>query len=197
MTNYRQVVAVLTVAVSCAVLAGCGGSSSKSNPGLNQAPPTTSSSASSATTSADPTAQEKSAALDAYKGMVRVTDHEFATNLPDADLMTYVSGNAYVFFSNYLIYQINHDIIIPGTPQSAPSVTNINLGGSSPSATITDCFGGPSFVPVFWKSKDGHKPGDSAVVSGTPVAAHSVTAMLEKAGGHWYVIRYTPASTSC
>jgi hypothetical protein len=196
-TNHRQIVAVLGVAVSCAVLAGCGGSNSKSNPGLNQAPPTTSSSASSATTPVDAAAQEKSAALDAYKGMVAVTVREFATNLPDADLMTYVSGNAYVFFSNYLTYQITNNLVYRGTPQSSPTITSINPSSAPPSATITDCFGGPNFNPVFWKTKDGHKQGDSAAVPGTSVAPHPVTAILEKVGGHWLVINYTLGSTTC
>ncbi|MBS2547711.1 hypothetical protein KGQ19_12620 [Catenulispora sp. NL8] len=145
------------------------------------------------------TAQETSAVLDAYRGMVSVTDHEFATNLPDPDLMTYVSGNAYVFFSNALTYQITNNIVYPGTPQSTPSVTNITPSGATPSATITDCFGGPSYIPVFWKTKDGHKQGDSAVVPGTSVKAHPVTVVLGESGGHWLVVNYIPAdqSTTC
>lgn len=197
MTNHRHAVVVLGVFLSSAVLAGCGGSSSKSNPGLNQAPPTTSSSAPSATPSVDAAAQAKSAALDAYRNMVTVTDREFATNLPDSDLMTYVSGNAYVFFNDALTYQITNNIVYKGTPQSAPSVTNINADGAQPSATITDCFGGPTYVPVFWKTKDGHKQGDSAAMPGTSAAAHPVTALLEKMGGNWLVIKYTSGSTTC
>lgn len=195
MTKPRTV-AVLGLAVSAGLaLAGCGSSGSK-NPGLNQAPSTTSAAATSTSAepsaSADPSAQAKSDALTAYKGMIAAVTRELATNEADPDLMTYASGNAYLFFNDALTWQRGHNVVQTGTPQSAPAVTDIKVDGPTPSATVTDCFGGPSYKSVVWKTKGGHKQGDSAEQPGAVLAAHPVTAIMQEKDGHWFVINYTP-----
>ena len=196
MTNHRQVVAALGVAVSCVMLAGCGGS--KSNPGLNQTLPTTSAAetttGSSPTTSTDAAAQAKNDALEAYKGMVATTTREFAADTPDPDLTTYVYGTAFGFFNSLLQFRIANNIVYQGTPQSNPVVTDVKPDATPPTATIADCYGGPSYRPVFASDKAGHKKGESAVAPGTAVTAHPVTAVMEKKDGHWLVINYIQSS---
>jgi hypothetical protein len=194
--KHRPTVLLAAVVSGVVLLAGCGGSS---KPSVSAPLATSSSSATPSPPTADPTAQAKADALAAYQGMVTVTTREFATNKPDPDMMTYVSGNAYVFFNEVLTFRLKNNVVYQGTPQSAPVVTDIKPDGATPNATITDCFGGPSYVPVFASDKNGRKKGDSAVVPGTSVKAHPVTVILEKKDGHWLVINYTPSdqNTTC
>ncbi|MEY9935294.1 hypothetical protein ABH926_009969 [Catenulispora sp. GP43] len=177
-------------------MAGCGGSSSKSNPGLNQTLPATTgaTTGSSPTVTADVAGQAKADALNAYKGMVAATTREFAVDSADPDLTTYVYGTAFGFFNTLLQFRITNNIVYQGTPQSNPVVTDVKPDATPPTATITDCYGGPNYKPVFASDKAGHKKGDSALAPGTAIAAHPVTAVLEEKDGHWLVINYTQSA---
>ncbi|WP_370374400.1 hypothetical protein [Catenulispora sp. GP43] len=143
---------------------------------------------------ADVAGQAKADALNAYKGMVAATTREFAVDSADPDLTTYVYGTAFGFFNTLLQFRITNNIVYQGTPQSNPVVTDVKPDATPPTATITDCYGGPNYKPVFASDKAGHKKGDSALAPGTAIAAHPVTAVLEEKDGHWLVINYTQSA---
>jgi len=187
-------------AASLVLITGCGGSSKPAPSTPPTTPPTTPAAApttSAAPSTPDPTAQAKSDALAAYQKVIAITTKEFATNQEQPDLLTYATGTAFVFFRKALNYQVSNDIVYTGTPQSSPTVTGLKMDTTPPSATIADCYGGPNYKPVFVKDVDGHKKGDSAIVAGSSMAPHPVTAVLEDKNGAWQVINYTTAPQTC
>lgn len=146
----------------------------------------------------DPTAQAKAGALATYQQVTAITTREFATNQEQPDLLTYVSGNAFMFFRQSLTWQISHYIVETGTPQSSPVVTGVKIDGTPKAyVTITDCYGGPGYKSVFVTDIDGYKKGQSAVVPGTSVAPHVVTAIVEDLDGTWMMINYTVSNKAC
>jgi len=185
--------AAATLSTSALILiAGCGGSSKPTPSALSTTPATSAATSSAATTpSPDPTAQAKSGALEAYKKVIEMTTQEFATNEEPPELHTYAIDNAYLTFRQSLISRINNDLIMVGTPQSSPTITDLKMDTTPPSVTITDCYGGPNYLPVFSKDVGKYKKGDSAVVPGTSLAPTLATAIMANNGGHWQMISIT------
>lgn len=203
----RLAVAVFSMSV-LGLVAGCGGSA---KPTPSSGPATSASStpvaattssavalpSTSAPSSPDPTAQAKEGALDTYKKVVDITTREFATNQVQSDLLTYAYSNALLFFHQSLTFHVNHNVVLVGAPQSSPVVTDVDMSSTPHRATITDCFGGPNYKEVFASDKDGHKKGDSAIVAGSSLAPHVVTAVLEDKGDHWLMINYMVSDKTC
>ena len=215
MRSSRRLAAAAVGAGMLILSAGCGGSA-KPTPSAQSSSTATASPAAVATTSAvaattaattpsttapsaptDPIAQAKSGALDAYNKVVELTVLQFATNKTQPDLPTYAKDNAYAFFRKVQIFRLNHNVVYVGKPQSSPTVTEVDMNSKPISATITDCYGGPGYTPVFASDKDGEKKGASAVVAGTSTAPHPITAILEDRGDHWVMINYEVSDKTC
>jgi hypothetical protein len=200
-TSSRLVVAGVSAAV-LTLITGCGGSSkpTPSAPPSTSAVATTAASTTSPTpppSSPDPTAQAKSGALDAYKKVVDLTTGEFATDVEPPGLRTYATDAAYYFFRKVLTLRSNDYVVYIGTPQSSPTVTDVKMDTTPHIATITDCFGGPNYKPVFATDVVGHKKGDSALAPGSKLVAHLVTATMRDKGDHWQIIDYTVSDKTC
>jgi hypothetical protein len=145
-TNRRPIVAVLGAAVSCVLLAGCGGSNSKSNPGLNQTLPSTTSSAPASSTSSATTASAdpaSSAVLDAYSAYVKVKVQMYDNGSFSEDLKTVAYGKEVQTLTNSIILLRRSEIAYDGTPNSNPAVTSasgnaatVNRSGFDPDPTV-------------------------------------------------------------
>lgn len=190
MNNGTRTSLTLGVVAAALALSACQSSSSKPQSG----PTTSAASATLATantpSSPDPTAQADADALAAYKGMVTSVTTAMTTN-SISGLATYTSGGAYQLFAKAVADDINTNIIYTGSPQTSPQVSATSLG-SPKSVTITDCFGGPGFTPVFIKDDSaGHKKGGSAVGPGQSTAPHPLTVTVVNRTGKWLVEEYT------
>lgn len=204
MTSRHKIAAAALSVAAVAMAAGCG--SSKSNPGLNQAAPSTSTSAPapttststptptpSATPSADPTAKADADALTAYGHMVKSFVAEMNSNELSNDLLSYTQGDAYKMITSSMTGDQNGNIIYSGQPQSSPRVTATDLSANPPTVTITDCFGGPNWNPVYSDNIEGFKKGQLAA---KPMPPYVVTVTVQNLYGHWLVMKYAPKAGS-
>ena len=188
-----------------ALTAACGGSS-KPAPVSGRSSSTTSTTASTSPSTTpwtpatpDPTAAADTEALGVYKSTINALTKAMTTNQLDVELSKYATGAAFVTFSQAVSSDINHNIIYVGAPQSSPKVTATDLTANPKIVTITDCFGGPHFTPVFAADDQaGHKKGQSAVGPGQSTAPHPLTVQVVNRTGTWQVEEYTPnGSATC
>lgn len=193
----RTAAATLSITTVLVLTAGCGGSS-KPTPSVPPVAtsvvvtPTAMTTTTAAPPSPDPTAQADTQALDVYKNVVTASTAEMTTNKLGSDLSKYATGNAFMLFRQTVTFDINSNLIFVGTPQSAPKVSATDLVATPKTVTITDCFGGPNFLPVFATNDQvGHKKGQSAVGPGTSTAAHLRTVTVVNRTGAWLVEEYT------
>lgn len=197
MTIRRQSIHKLAVTATCsgvlALAVGCGNSSKPATPtpGGSSSAPATSAASTTASATPDPTADADAQALGVYKNMVTALTAAMTTNNV-GDLAKYASGGAYQTFVQAVTGDVNTNIIYTGAPQTSPKVSATGLSASPKFVTITDCFGGPGFVPTFAADDQaGHKKGQSAVGKGQSTAPHPLTVQVVNRTGTWLVEEYT------
>ena len=156
--------------------AGCSSSSTvKAQPPASKpASPSASASTSAATLAAT---QQILAAYNGYRAeQVKI----FATATGDVKERNYVTGSALSADLSALIDYQKAGVVFTGTPTFAPKVTAVDLAAVPPTGTVTDCFNGTGWRPVFKAT------GQSASSPGQNLR-YVVVSTVQEVDGTWKV----------
>lgn len=186
----RGVCCTLAIAAAWGLTA-CGGSSSKGTHTAGAtATTTTTTSSSAATATSTSTSSDDNArkdALTAYGNYVNAQTRMFATNKFTQQDLSYSDGDAYDNIRKTVLADLQAAIIYTGQPATAPTVTAVDTTAKTHTATVLDCFGGPTWTPVYG---NGPKKGQSAEVTSVPLVKHPVTVSLVDENGQWRVTEF-------
>jgi hypothetical protein len=129
--------------------------------------------------------------LNAYKSYVQVEIQSYDTAIFSRDLQHVAYDKQVQTLTNAVAELRRGNINFTGAPNSNPVVVSV----SGNTATVRDCFGSATWIPVYSSGPD---RGKSAVAAGTTVTAHPVTATLKQLqDGKWYVVDETVGDASC
>ena len=172
-------------------LTACGGSSSKGThtTGATATTTTTTSSSAATATSTTPSRddQARKDALTAYTNFVNAQTRMLATNAVTKEDLSYSDGDAFSNVRALVLADQKANVVLTGQPASAPTITALNITASASTATVLDCFGGPTWTPVYASGKD---KGKSAEASNVPLVKHPVTSSVADENGQWKVIDF-------
>jgi hypothetical protein len=188
-SKVQRVLICVIVLGATSALGACGGSSKKSD-GSTIAATTSSAPTTVPTTPSAPqssAADQKPAVLAAYNGFVAAQTDMMATNRFTQKDLDYSDGDAYATIRQTVLADQKANIVYTGQPATTPSVTAVDTTAKAPTATVLDCFGGPTWTPVY---SAGPKKGQSAEVASVPLIKHPVTVTVVDENNQWKVTEF-------